>query len=271
MIRMALPLRNSRIRLSQGQIFWREVGQGPVLVFLHGSWSDSSQWISVIERLSEDYACFAVDLLGFGESERPQVHYSIEFEVECLAEFLETLNLRQVYLIGHSLGGWVAASYALKYLDQVQGVMLLSPEGISAENLKQQGGWISWLGGRVPRVFKWLRSLLPVAKYLGQAERLKGAIAYWEKMQQYGTTCQLLFQRRQAEIQAELLAEKLEWLKVPVMILQGGQDTAAAVSQSRAYADLIPEAKLHTISRGGHDLPQELPDEVAVCIREFVG
>src|SRR6478672_1523022 len=103
MIRMALPLRNSRIRLSQGQIFWREVGQGPVLVFLHGSWSDSSQWISVIERLSEDYACFAVDLLGFGESERPQVHYSIEFEVECLVEFLETLNLRQVYLIGHSL------------------------------------------------------------------------------------------------------------------------------------------------------------------------
>ena len=240
-------------------------------MFLHGSWNDSSQWIPVIERLSEDYHCFALDLLGFGESERPKIHYSIELEVECLAEFLETLNLRQVYLIGHSLGGWIASSYALKYLDQVQGVVLLSPEGLTTETFKAQGGWTQWLGGRLPGVFNWLRSLLPIAKYLGQEEKLKRAIVHWQKLQQYSTTCQLFFQRRRAEIQAELLQEKLEWLRVPVVVVQGGQDTAATVSQSRTYAELIPEAKLHTLNQGGHDLPQELPDEVAVCIRELVG
>jgi haloalkane dehalogenase len=91
-----IPLRNSRIKLSQGQIFWHEVGQGTAIVFLHGSTDDSSQWLSVIEHLSEDYHCFAPDLLGFGESERPNVHYSIDLEVECLADLLEALRQREV-------------------------------------------------------------------------------------------------------------------------------------------------------------------------------
>ena len=102
-------LRNSRVKLPLGHIFWREIGQGPSLVFLHGSWDDSSQWLPTIEHLSPYYQCFAPDLLGFGDSERPNVHYSIDLEVECLAQYLDTLKLREVYLIGHSVGGWVAA------------------------------------------------------------------------------------------------------------------------------------------------------------------
>ena len=127
---MYSQLRNSRVKLSVGQIFWREIGQGPSLVFLHGSWEDGSQWLRTIELLNSHYQCFAPDLLGFGDSERPNVHYSIELEVECLAQYLDTLNLREVYLIAHSVGGWVAASYALKYPDRVQGLVLLAPEGV---------------------------------------------------------------------------------------------------------------------------------------------
>ena len=131
---MPLPLRNARIRLTQGQIFWREVGQDTI-VFLHGAWEDSSQWVPLIERLSAEYHCLVPDLLGFGESERPGVHYSIGLEVACLAEHLEALKLRRVYLVGHSLGGWIAMSYALKYQEQVEGVVLLAPEGVQAEGL----------------------------------------------------------------------------------------------------------------------------------------
>ena len=137
-------LRNSRIKLSVGNIFWREVGLGPSLVFLHGSWDDGSQWLRTIEHLSPDFQCFAPDLLGFGDSERPNVHYSIDLEVECLAQYLDNLNLRQVYLIGHSVGGWVAASYAIKYPDRVQGLVLLAQKvsrlGIGGRDGRRLGG-----------------------------------------------------------------------------------------------------------------------------------
>jgi len=267
---MDLPLRNSRIKLSQGQIFWREVGTGPTLVFLHGSWNDSSQWIPIINRLSGDYHCFAPDLLGFGESERPKVHYSIELEVESLAEFLETLRQRQVYLIGHSLGGWIAASYALKYLQQVQGVVLLAPLGLPDQTVRTHGWWTQCLVGRPPLMFWLLRSLRPVAKFIGQEEKIRRSLDYRQQLLKSPTACKLLFQRRWSEIQAELLQERLEWLKLPVLILQGGQDTIAAINQSKTYADLTPEAEHHILSLGGSDLPQELPDEVAEYIRNFV-
>lgn len=267
---MELLVRNSRIKLSQGQVFWREIGSGPAMVFLHGSWSDSSQWLALMEHLSSDYHCFAPDLLGFGDSERPNIHYSIDLEVECLAEYLEALHLQQVYLIGHSLGGWIAASYALKYLEQVEGVVLLTPVGVleSMEPRKNKR-WTQWL--QMPQsLFFWLkRSLQPLAKLLGRHKRIRQSLQQPE-LRQFPTTRQLLFERRQSEIKAELLQERLNLLKVPVLILQGEQDHPTAIAESRAYADLAPIATLHVISHGGRDLPQELPDLVVQHIRDFV-
>ncbi|GAC1457517.1 MAG: hypothetical protein NVS2B14_04850 [Chamaesiphon sp.] len=267
---MVLPLRNSRIRLSQGQIFWRELGEGSALVFLHGSWSNSSQWISVIEHLSKDYHCFAPDLLGFGDSERPNLPYSIDLEVKCLAEFLETLKLHQVYLIGHSLGGWIAASYALKYLDRVRGMVLLAPEGLADEKIAKDRWWTRWLLGCPDVVFWLLQSLQPLTKNLVQQEEISQLLQLRQQVLEQPITYQLYFQRSWSEIQAELLQERLEYLKVPILILQGGQDTSTAIARSRTYVDLLPTAQMRVIGRGNHNLPEEFPLVVAQFIQEFI-
>ena len=268
--RMALPLRNSRIKLPLGQIFWREVGQGPILVFLHGSWSDGSQWLPLIERLSEDYQCFALDLLGFGDSERPKLHYSIELQVECLLAYLEALHLPQVYLVGHSLGGWIAASYALKYSEQISGLVLLAPEGVQAEGHPGNGGLGRWLVGRPSLAHSVLRSLLPLARLFGRHKGIEQALQQRQQLKRSPTACQLLFRRRWSEIQAEFVQERLEWLKVPTLILQGANDTPGAIARSRTYADKIPDAQLQMIPHSSHDLTEDLPDVVAGYIHDFV-
>jgi pimeloyl-ACP methyl ester carboxylesterase len=268
--RMTLPLSNSRIRLPLGQVFWREVGQGPILIFLHGSWSDGNQWLSVIEHLSQDYHCFALDLLGFGESERPKLHYSIQLQVECLLQYLDALHLPQVYLIGHSLGGWIAASYALKYLDRVSGLVLLSPEGIQTEGYRKTWQQAQWLLGRPPLVSGILRALLPLARLFGHHKGIEQTLRWQQQLKNSPTACKLFFQRRLLEIQAEFLQEQLEWLKVPTLILQGKNDTPSAIARSQIFADNTPEAQLQIIDRGGHDLPEALPGLVARYIRDFV-
>lgn len=267
---MDLLVRNSRIKLSQGQVFWREIGSGPAVVFLHGSFCDSSQWLPLMEQLSSDYHCFAPDLLGFGESERPNIHYSIDLEVECLAEYLEALHQRQVYLIGHSLGGWIAASYALKYLDRVEGIVLLAPVGVlgGMENTIHRR-WMRLLLLSVSLVLRLWRSLQSLVKTLRRQKKVKQS-PQQRLEEQFPTACKLLFERRQSEIAAELLQERLNMLKVPVLILQGEQDTPAAVAQSEAYADLAPTATLHRIKQAGNDLPQALPDVVAEHVRDFL-
>ena len=266
---MYLPLRNSRIQLPQGKIFWREAGQGLPLLFLHGASRDGSQWLPVIEELTRDYHCFAPDLLGFGESEKPKVHYSIEWQVECLAAYLEALNLRQVYLIGHSLGGWIAASYALKYLDQVRGLVLIAPEGVEVKGKGGQKHWRKWLARPLSvRVFL-LRSLLPLAKLFGFKAKIEQLLEYRKQLLKSPATCQLLFQRRRREIEAELLQNRLQWLKVPTLILQGEKDTPENIACSQAYAKAAM-AKLHLISQGRNDLPDTFADKVAEEIKAFV-
>jgi pimeloyl-ACP methyl ester carboxylesterase len=269
-IRINLLFRNSRIKLSLGQIFWREVGRGPVLIFLHGSWTDSSQWLRVIEHLGEDYHCFVPDLLGFGESERPHIHYSIQLEVECLLEYLEGLHIPQVYLIGHSLGGWIAASYAQKYLNQVSGLVLVAPEGVPVQGQGLSLWWRRWLVGRPSLVSGILRSLYPLARFFGRHKSIEQALRWRQQLKNSPTACKLLFQRRRNEIQAELLQEQLEWLKVPTLILQGERDTPDAIIRSQIYAEKIPNSHLQMIEHGGNDLPEALPGLLSQYIHDFV-
>jgi pimeloyl-ACP methyl ester carboxylesterase len=268
--RMALPLRNSRIKLPLGQIFWREVGQGPILVFLHGSWNDGSQWLPLIEHLSQDYHCFAPDLLGFGESEHPKLHYSIELQVECLLAYLEALHIPQVFLVAHSLGGWIAASYALKYVEQVSGLILIAPEGVPADGYRRSWRKTRWLIGRPPIASSFLRSLLPLARLFGRHKGIEQALQLRQQLKNSPTACQLLFRRRWPEIQSELLQEQLEWMKVPTLILQGANDTLGAIARSQTYANKIPNAHLQIIEQGGNDLPEALPGLVASQIHNFV-
>ncbi|NJK77527.1 MAG: alpha/beta hydrolase [Richelia sp. CSU_2_1] len=267
---MYSPLRNSRIKLSLGHIFWREVGQGPDVVFLHGSWHDSSQWLGTIEYLSRYSHCLAPDLLGFGESKSPNIHFSIDLEVQCLAEYLDTLKLRDVYLVGHSLGGWVAASYAVKYPDRVQGLVLLAPEGVNAPGQQQRMRDANLLTANPPLTFWLLRAIYPLAKLFGGKKKFDRLFELRQQLLGSDVALQLLFGRKLAEIQAELVDEQLSLLKVPVLLLHGSLDSPFATALCQSYAALVPSAEVEFISSGGCNLPQEAPDIVANYIRDFV-
>ncbi len=268
---MAPPLRHARLKLAQGQLFWHEQGiRGPAIVLLHGAWHTSQQWVPVMELLSQDYHCFAPDLLGFGESDRPDVHYSIALQVECLAAYLEALRLREVYLVGYSLGGWVAASYALAHLEQVQGLVLISPEGV---DVKGQDPWrgARWLLRKPPILVWLLRVLSPLLRLWGQAATLDRLWSLRDRYQQSPTACQLLFQRRRAEIQAEQLQDRLPWLKLPVLLLQEMPAMPAEEARIQVYARTLPQVMVKQLPAGpARHCLEDAPDRVAAQIRQFV-
>ncbi|MDZ8241240.1 MAG: alpha/beta hydrolase [Nostoc sp. ChiQUE01a] len=262
--------RNSRRKLSQGLLFWREAGAEIPVIFLHGAWNESSQWLSVMESLAENFHCFAPDLLGFGESENPNIHHSIDLQVECLAEFLQAVKLEKVYLVGHSLGGWIAASYALKYPENVNGMVLLAPEGVEVAGQEEYCRKMRRLLNYSPLVVKLLRSLITLTKILGWHEKITQDLQLRQDLLRYPIACQLLFKRRQAEIEAESLQKRLYMIEVPTLILQGGQDTPYALAKSQIYAQLIPKVELKMIAHAGNDLTQSCAGDVTIDIREFI-
>lgn len=242
---MTLPVRNARIRLSQGTLFWREVGHGNLtLVLLHGTWSDSSQWLPLMTELGRDFHCLAPDLIGFGESSQsPKLPYSIALEVDCLAEYLEALRLQSVYFIADALGAWVATRYALRYPERVQGLILIAPEGVSPPTLTGRWNLHRLLAGRFSVVAWAIRLIAPIARWLGQAKW----VAQWHHLRHrllaFPAACRLLFKRRQAELQAELLDGQLPYLNAPLYLLRGQQDSPTAQTLSDAYLNAVPHGQ----------------------------
>lgn len=262
--------RNSRRKLSQGLLFWREVGNGTPVVFLHGAWCDSSEWVSTMELISRNFHCFAPDLLGFGESEYPDIHHAIDLQVDCLVEFLQALKLEKVYLVGHSLGAWIAASCALKYPERVQGLVLVSPEGVEIDGQQKRWQTMRRLIKGPSLIFRFLQVFRPLAKMFGWETKIEEDLQQRRILLENPTATQLLYQRQYPEIEAELLQEKLDLIQIPVLVLQGGKDTPDALTRSKIYARLTPQAELKMIAHGEDDLPQSCASIVAEEIRGFL-
>lgn len=262
--------RNSRRKLSQGLLFWREVGYGTTVVFLHGAWCDSSEWVSTMELISRDFHCFAPDMLGFGESEYPEIHHAIDLHVDCLIEFLQALKLEKVYLVGHSLGAWIAASCALKYPEKVQGLVLLSPEGVEIDGLPKRRQKMRRLIKGPSLIFRILQVFRPLARMLNRETQIEEDLQQRRILLDYPTASQLLYQRQLPEIEAELLQDKLDLIQVPVLVLQGGKDRPDALTRSKIYARITPQAQLKIIDRGEDNLPQSCPSDVAQEIKGFI-
>jgi pimeloyl-ACP methyl ester carboxylesterase len=256
--------RNSRIKLSAGQVFWREVGnrQNPIPIFLHGSWHDGSQWAQTIEPLSRDFHCFALDLLGYGNSTALKPPNSIAIEVDCLAEFVSTLKLSPVYLIGHSLGAWIAISYALRYPDRVRGVVMISPEGFSLNNWNKYSKLTKYLLADPWRLRGWL-TILNILTSLTDSARLEKMRVHWQFFQKFPTTGKILFSRSTKVVSSELVADRLAELRVPLAILQSDLDHPLVIEQSRAYANAVSQAEYHALSSSD---PQQIID----LIQQFI-
>jgi pimeloyl-ACP methyl ester carboxylesterase len=241
--------RSSRIKLTAGQMFWSEAGEShqPALIFLHGSWHDRHQWQNIVAPLSKDFHCFAIDLLGFGNSTAIETQSSIETQVNCLDEFLHALKLRSVYLVGHSLGAWVAVSYTLKHPDLVRGVVVVSPEGFSLTSLQQYSRSTKWLLAH-PLLFKlWLKGLELITSVSDGANSLEKSKAYWNFFRKFPTTCYLLFERPTKEIYSELVIDRLSQFRSPFLVLQSDSENKYIIEQSQAYTKAVQKSEYRSI------------------------
>lgn len=101
-------------------------GRGPVVVLLHGLGGFAQSWRHTIDALASRATVFAVDLPGFGRSAKPRAIYRLGYFARALHGFLDALGVGQASLVGHSLGGSVAVTYALTHPVRVERVALVA-------------------------------------------------------------------------------------------------------------------------------------------------
>ncbi len=120
------------LRLSDGQdLAYRAAGEtlgGVPLLLIHGLPDASDTWLPVIAGVAPYHRVYAVDLAGYGHSDRPQKYdVSIAAQARYLTEFLDRLEIEKVVLIGHDIGGGIAQIIAAQQPGRVMGLILINP------------------------------------------------------------------------------------------------------------------------------------------------
>ena len=127
----ALPRR--QIELHGHPVTYHCLGEGPVVVLLHGITSSSQTWRSVMPALAERFTVIAPDLMGHGESAKPRGDYSLGAYASGVRDLLLALGHRRATVVGHSLGGGVALQFFYQFPQRVERLALVSSGGLGRE------------------------------------------------------------------------------------------------------------------------------------------
>lgn len=124
--------------MSACHIWHNHTAQRPTLVFLHCWCSNKSSFKYQITDLSNDYRCISIDLPGHGLSSKPQLSYTIMLMAEIIEGFLQKLDLDNIFLVGHGLGGAIALEAAHQSPELFSGLCLISPVPFLPDSKLQQ-------------------------------------------------------------------------------------------------------------------------------------
>lgn len=105
------------------KLFYRKYGQGPLLFILHGLFGSSDNWVTIAKRLSDTFTVILPDQRNHGQSPHSDVH-DYEAMREDLFELAEDLSAERFFLAGHSMGGKTAISFALKWPEMLNGLLV---------------------------------------------------------------------------------------------------------------------------------------------------
>ena len=106
------------------QVHYSVTGKGSAIVLLHGFLEDVSMWKNIIPVLSKTHKIIAIDLLGHGKTDCIGYVHTMEDHAKMVHAVLQQLHVRRYFLIGHSMGGYIALAYAKLYPKTIKGLCL---------------------------------------------------------------------------------------------------------------------------------------------------
>ncbi len=262
------------VEISGHTIAYRRRGEGPPVLLVHGVASYSFLWNEVIETLSPHYDVIATDLLGCGDSDKPEgVDYSIDAQADILIEFISQLGLEQVHLVGHDIGGGVVMLMSVKRPRLILDLTLINPVGYDYWPVQP----ITTM--RLPLI----RALTNAIMHQGMMnivlrrgvfnkERLtrERLDEFWKPLKdKRGKDGFIQLIRCINNQLLTAITDQLRQLPMPTLIIRGDADAYLDQAITQKLADDIPNAQLVRFAHGGHFIQIDCPDEIASTMSRF--
>src|SRR5512134_975842 len=116
----------SAVVIDGGLVHYEAFGRGRPVLFLHGWLGSWRYWMSTMEAVSDKHRTYALDLWGFGDSDKSKPRYTVQDYIALVHDFVSDMGIRNAPIIGHALGASVALEYAVRYSDSISKVMAVS-------------------------------------------------------------------------------------------------------------------------------------------------
>jgi len=231
------------------------------LLFIHGLGTSSSTWINVIPELRELGNVSCLDLPGFGFSKITigDAFFSLQQMDLALEHFIHTSQRLPIILIGHSLGGWIAARYAVKHPDSVSHLILINNAGIRYDGFEQQADAftiksvddVRRLVQKMWFHYPWYFKPFTSSIYRTLSKKEVGGFVRSIK-------------------EEDLLNQSLASLAMPLDVIWGAEDGLISKKSIELMKQLVPTLKEHLITRCGHVPQLERPRELSSLLKNIL-
>ncbi|ESA32122.1 alpha beta hydrolase [Leptolyngbya sp. Heron Island J] len=258
--------------------------QTPMLL-VHGFGASLEQWRSNLRMWGQQRPVYALDLLGFGHSQKAAVIVGAEFWQEQLYDFWQALIGQPIVLVGHSLGALVALTAAARHPAMVNRLILLT---LPLARQELVSGWLDRWARGVEGIFATpllLRPLFSLVRQPGVIRRVLMSIyqrpdllndelveLFTRPTLERGaarTLCYLVKSRTKTEF-SDATADLLQQVSIPVLLLWGTEDNVLPIKWGQQILASNPQITYRAIEGGGHCLYDEAPDSVDEVIHTWL-
>ena len=259
--------------------FWSMGDEGSDVILIHGIGGYVEMWENNIEILSRNHHVYALDLVGFGRSDKPDVPYSFPLLSKFVLDFMEALKIDRASLVGNSMGGGISLQIAINSPDKVDKLVLVNSAGLGKELTilfrLASLSVIGWLLSRPSKkgVARILKECVydPAVVTDDFAERgyriasLPGAHKAFLKTLRSSVNLGGL-----TEKVLNTFFDDLHNIQAPALVIWGQQDRILPVAHASTAEGKIPNTETHIFDPCGH-MPQiERPREFNTLVRDFL-
>ncbi len=249
------------VQLGPYRIHYFAGGTGEPLVLVHGLGGRALDFAPLMPALARQHRVFALDLLGYDGSARPDVDYSVTLETGILRQFLDSQGLTSIDLAGWSMGGWIAMQFAAQSPERVRRLVLLDSAGMKFTPSFD-------LRVLAPHTMKDMQEL---EKLLTPHPGRLPAFILRDFLRQKLTE-DWMIERTVANMITgrEVMDGKLANVAMPVLIVWGKQDVLTPLSAGEAMRREMPQSVLAVLDSCGHLAPIECHDRVLQEMQRFL-
>ena len=257
----------------------QESGKGKPIVFIHGLGASSYTWHKIAPELAKTNRVIAIDLKGFGQSDKPlDNRYSIFDQAKLVEDFLKRSGLRGVTLVGHSYGGGVALAVALNQMDagnrQIEKLVLIDsvayrqPLPFFFQVLRTP--LIGELGMSLVPPEVQMTHALSIAYYKNEKVTEETVNHYASALHSEGGRHALFHTINSLDPEkAEEFSHRYRGLRTPALLLWCEHDKIVPLKFGKRLYNDLPDARIEVIEDCGHIPHEEQPDETLRAIQSF--